>query len=62
MVFRHFAVHRPPTLVAELFADGPFEESFAALAADGAIVPTGSSIATHQAQLDTHAVQRGQVL
>ena len=62
MVFRHFAVHRPPTLVAELFADGPFEESFAALAADGAIVPTGSSITAYQAQLDTHAVQRGQVL
>ena len=40
MVFGHLAVTVAPALIAQLFPDGPFEEAFAALTADGPVMAT----------------------
>ena len=40
MMFGHFAIFTPAARVAQLFADGALEETFATFAADGSIVAT----------------------
>jgi len=40
MVFRHFTVLAAAARVAQLLPDGSLEESLAALAADGAVMPS----------------------
>jgi len=52
MVLGHFTVHRPSALVAQLFAYRSLEETFAALAANCAIVTAGRAISTDEAVLD----------
>lgn len=51
MVFGHLAVHCAAALVAQLLAYRTLEEALATLAADGAIMATGSTVPAHQAQL-----------
>ena len=38
VVLGDFAVLVSPTLIAQLFADGPFEEAFASFATDGSVM------------------------
>lgn len=59
MVLGHFAVFGPPALVSQLLADRPLEEALASLAADGPVVPAGSSVPTNNAQLhrETYVVR-----
>ena len=44
------------TLVALVFAHGPFEEAFAPLTADHAIVPARGSVSTHNTDITTKQV------
>lgn len=58
MVLGDLAVHRSATLVRQLLANRPLEESLAALAADGPVVATRRPVAANQTQLDAH-IHRG---
>lgn len=54
MVLGDFAVHGAAALVRQLFPYGSFEESLAALAANGPIVAARRPIAAHQTQFHAH--------
>lgn len=59
MMLGDLAVLCAATLIAKLLANGAFEETLATLAADGAVVPPGGTVATHHAQLGAEAEAGG---
>ena len=50
VVFGDFAVSVSSAGVAQLFADAPFEKSFATFATYGSVVPSGSPVTAHHAR------------